>query len=87
MTPPVYWGDGEKPSPESLFGEKSSGETPQISPMEKTPHPVLQPVEKSPHTFWGHVEKSPRHYGILLHFSLNCRVLINGHFCILLVNC
>ena len=63
---PLTWSsepiDGEKPSPESLCGEKPSGKSPQISPVEKTPQPVLQPVEKSPHLFGGHVEKSPQFY-------------------------
>ena len=40
---------GEKPSLKKSLGEKPSGESAKIFPVEKTPQPVLQPVEKSPH--------------------------------------
>ena len=52
--------DGKKPSPESLCGEKTSGENPSNFSCGENPHPVWQPVEKSPHSFLGYVEKSPQ---------------------------
>ena len=60
---PLTWSsepiDGEKPSPESLCGEKPSGKSPQISPVEKTPQPVLQACGEKPSPFWGACGEKP----------------------------
>ena len=65
LRPFVNPGPGEKSTLEKLCGEKTSGESPQISPVEKTPQPVSQPVDKSPHPFVGTVENSPQFYTTL----------------------
>ena len=50
----------KKPLTKSLCGKNPSGKNPQMSPVEKNPHPFWGPVERTPHPIWGPVEKTPQ---------------------------